>query len=108
MTTKNKKPQIPAQRIDTARHEIISAMTGAALSAKEISSIVSISEKDVHSHLEHIKRTLHTEGKTLIVTPSRCKKCGFVFKRRERFTKPGKCPECKGTSIEEPLFRVDG
>lgn len=59
MTTKNKKPQMPTQRVDTVRHEIISAITGAALSAKEISSIVGISEKDVSPHLEHIKLTLH-------------------------------------------------
>ncbi|MFQ5354706.1 MAG: transcriptional regulator [Thermodesulfobacteriota bacterium] len=108
MTNKKKKPHIPAQRIDTARHEIISAISDAALSVKEISSTVGISEKDVYAHLEHIKRTLHAEGMSLIVRPSECRKCGFVFKKRERFTKPGKCPQCKGTSIEEPLFRVDG
>jgi hypothetical protein len=82
-------------------------LRGTDLSAKEISAIVGIPEKAVYSHLEHIKRTLHAEGHTLIVRPSECKRCGFVFRKRERFTKPGKCPACKGTSIEEPMFRID-
>jgi len=104
----HKKPQIPAERADTTRHAIIEALRGAELSVKEISAMVGIPEKAVYSHLEHIKRTLHAEGRVLVVRPSECRKCGFVFRKRERFTKPGKCPACKGTSMEEPVFRIEG
>lgn len=108
MTTGKKRPPMPADKMDTTRRDIISAMTGRDISAKEISAIVGIPEKEVYAHLEHIRRSLHAEGHALIVRSSECRKCGFVFKKRERLTKPGKCPVCKGTSIEGPLFRVEG
>jgi len=108
MTIRNKKPLTPADKMDTARHEIIGAMTGRDISAREISAIAGILEKEVYAHLEHIRRSLHAEGRTLIITFSSCRKCGFVFRKRERLTRPGKCPACKGTSIEGPFFRVEG
>jgi predicted Zn-ribbon and HTH transcriptional regulator len=100
---KIKEPRIPPERHGTIRQEIISVLEGNTLSAKEISGLVGISEKDVYAHLEHVERSLK---KDLVITPARCKKCGFVFKKRERLTKPGRCPVCKGQSIEEPLFSV--
>jgi hypothetical protein len=40
------------------------------------------------------------------VTPAECRKCGFVFQKREKLKKPGKCPICRSESIEEPLFGI--
>jgi len=65
--------------------------------------MVGIPEKEVYAHLEHVQRSLK---KDLAITPARCKKCGFVFRKRDRLTKPGRCPVCKGQSIEEPMFSV--
>ncbi len=76
------------------------------LSAKEISMDIGIREKDVYQHLEHIQQTLRQETCQLIVEPAICKLCGFIFKKRTRLTKPGKCPLCKGSSIEEPRFSL--
>jgi hypothetical protein len=67
---------------------------------------VGIPEKDVHGHLRHIRETLHRSGRNLNVTPAECVKCGFVFRKRERLTKPGRCPVCHGESIHAPLFSV--
>ncbi len=108
MSDKDKRPSVPSQRFDTVRHEITQAITDVCLSAKEISADVGVAEKEVYPHLERIKKTLHTEGHTLRITPAECKKCGFVFTKRTRFTKPGKCPICRGTSIEAPLFCIEG
>ena len=58
MKNKPKKPPVPAERYDTVRQEIISALTGQTLSAKEISPMVKASEKEVYSHLEHIQKTI--------------------------------------------------
>lgn len=77
-------------------------------SAKDISREAGIPEKDVYGHLEHIRKSLKSLKQAgLRVTPAECKKCGFVFKKRERLTKPGKCPVCRGTSILEPLFSIE-
>ncbi len=102
---KPKKPPVPVERYDTVRQEIISALTGQTLSAKEISPLVKASEKDIYSHLEHIQKTIKQEH-ALIITPAECRKCGFVFKKRDRLKKPGKCPACRGESIQEPLFSI--
>jgi predicted Zn-ribbon and HTH transcriptional regulator len=89
---------------DTVRHEITAILEGGPVSARDISGQVGIPEKDVYGHLEHIRETLHRRGGQLEVTPAECVKCGFVFNKRERLTKPGRCPVCRGESIHAPLF----
>lgn len=103
-----KKPFIPAERRETIRQNIISILRGHRgqnLSAKGISAHVSASEKQVYEHLGHIRQTIKKEYQ-LIITPAECKKCGFIFKKRERLKKPGKCPVCRSESILEPLFSI--
>jgi predicted Zn-ribbon and HTH transcriptional regulator len=106
MRKKAKEPAVPQERADTVRHEIISALEGRTLSAKEISASVRIPEKEVYGHLDHIHKTMTRRDRHLVVTPAQCLKCGFVFKKRERLTKPGRCPVCHGELIEEPLFSI--
>ncbi len=102
-----KEPSIPAAVHDTARREIIAALREGERSARELSSEIGISERDVYSHLEHIRKTMSASGGQLLVTPAECKKCGFVFSKRERLKRPGKCPVCRGESIHEPLFSIE-
>lgn len=106
MKTKSKEAFIPAEREDTIRHTIIFLLDGQSLSAKEISADVKVSEKEVYGHLEHIKKTLSKSGHNMIITPSECNKCGFIFKKRDRLKKPGKCPVCSSESISAPLFSI--
>lgn len=102
-----KNPPIPAQRLATIRRQIVDQLAGTFLSAKEISAEVGIPEKEVAHHLEHIRHSLEAEGRHLRVIPSSCKTCGFVFKKRERPRRPGKCPVCRGEAIEPPQFGVE-
>lgn len=97
---------MPAERHETIRHEILALLTDQTLSAKDISAEVHIPEKDVYGHLEHIERSMHATGHHLTVIPAECEKCGFVFKKRERLKKPGRCPVCKEEKIQEPLFSI--
>jgi len=104
-----KKPKetfIPPERQETIRHKIISVLEGQALSAKEISSKVMVPEKEVYEHLEHIQKSLNKRERNLIITPAECKKCSFVFRKRDRLKKPGKCPVCRSELISEPLFSI--
>jgi predicted Zn-ribbon and HTH transcriptional regulator len=89
---------------DTVRHEIAVVLAGGPVSARDISGRVGIPEKDVYGHLEHIRETIHRSGARLDVIPAECVKCGFVFSKRERLTKPGRCPVCRSESIHAPLF----
>ncbi len=103
--SKAKEPFVPAEQHDTLRHEIVSLLDGHELSAREISETIGIAEKDVYGHLEHIQ--MHKRDLRLAITPAACRKCGFVFRKRERLKKPGRCPVCRGELIREPLFSIE-
>jgi predicted Zn-ribbon and HTH transcriptional regulator len=103
---KIKGPFIPEERHETVRRQIISTLKSGLVSAKDISSEVRIPEKEVYEHLEHIRKTMNKRDRQLDVAPAECVKCGFVFSKRERLKKPGKCPVCKGELIREPLFSL--
>ncbi|MBE9502796.1 MAG: transcriptional regulator [Proteobacteria bacterium] len=107
MKIKNKKPFVPVEREETIRKGIISILrSGNSVSAKDLSIDVSMSEKDVYSHLEHILKTVHHKGEKLIITPAKCRECGFIFRKRSRLKKPGRCPICHSEFIEEPLYTI--
>lgn len=103
---REKKPPVPSSRQNTIRRQIQDVLEQETLSARDISAAVGIPEKDVYGHLEHLQRSLHRENRRLDVTPAQCRKCGFVFTKRSRLSRPGKCPICRSESIEEPLFVV--
>ncbi len=106
MKEKPLKPFVPVERHETIRQKIISLLESNTLSAKDISVEIGISEKEAYEHLEHIQRTINKRNQTFVVTPAECKKCGFVFRKRERLKKPGRCPVCKNESVREPLFSI--
>jgi predicted Zn-ribbon and HTH transcriptional regulator len=106
MKIKSKEPSLPAEKHETLRQSIIHILENQTLSAKDISAHISIPEKEVCDHLEHIQKTINTKLKTLDIVPAECNKCGFIFKKRERLKKPGRCPICRGESIIEPLFTI--
>ena len=101
---KVKGPFIPREEHATVRQAITTLLERDTLSAREISAAVRIPEKEVLDHLEHIRTATHKSGQQLHLTPAVCKKCGFEFRKRERLTRPGKCPVCRGEQIAEPLY----
>lgn len=106
MKDKPKQPFIPPEKHDTLRREILSLLADRTLSARDISAEIGISQKEVLHHLEHIRMMTRNSGERLLIHPATCKKCGFEFVKRDRLTKPGKCPVCRSEQIEEPLFSV--
>ena len=108
MKDKLKEPAVPHAMHDTVRKELIAALMEGPASARDLSAAAAIREREVDGHLEHIRKSLSATGHRLIVTPAECKKCGFVFSKRDKLKRPGKCPACKGESIREPLFSIDG
>lgn len=106
MKNKSKKPFVPDDRLETVRKNIMSALEEQPLTAREISGTVRIPEKSVFDHLLHIQKTINRKGLILSIKPSECKQCGFVFKKRDKLKKPGKCPKCRNESITEPFFSI--
>ncbi|RNC71762.1 MAG: transcriptional regulator [Desulfuromonadales bacterium] len=101
-----RKPFIPRTAQDTIRHAVIDLLREQTLSAKELSAEVHIPEKEVYGHLEHIRLSIHAVGAILEITPAECRRCGFVFTKRDRLTPPGKCPVCRHEAILEPQFTI--
>jgi len=106
MKQKPRKPTIPRPALETVRHTVIDLIRDQPLSAMEISSQAHITVKEVYSHLEHIRLSIHASGGFLEVTPAECRSCGFVFVKRDRLTPPGKCPLCRHETILEPLYFI--
>lgn len=97
-------PRAPSERGETVRQSIAAALRGPALSAREISEIVRIPEREVGEHLTHLARSLAAEGARLEIEPPGCKACGFVFEAR--VGRPSRCPKCKSERLSAPRFRI--
>ncbi|MBU0729806.1 MAG: transcriptional regulator [Proteobacteria bacterium] len=100
------KQESDRERLQTVRQEIVDLLMAKEMNARDISQEVSIREKDVYKHLDHIARTAVTHGQKLVVRPSCCYDCGFVFSERSRLTRPGRCPQCKKSHIAPPVFTI--
>jgi len=107
MRERPRKPIVPHAMHDTVRQEIIAELLEGPCSARDVSAAVGIPERDVCGHLEHIRKTIASSGRHLVMVPAECKKCGFVFSKREKLRRPGKCPLCRGESISEPHFVIE-
>jgi predicted Zn-ribbon and HTH transcriptional regulator len=106
MKNEIKRERVPPSAHDTVRHELVSLLSAGTFSGKGLSGLIGISEKEVYEHLEHVRKSLGS-GMRLVITPAECRRCGFVFSKRERLRKPGRCPVCRAESISEPLFAVE-
>ena len=92
--------------METIRQQIIGLLSEEEMSAIDLSQELGIREKEVYEHLPHIAHSVAARGKELVILPSECLKCGYVFKDRKRFTRPGRCPQCKGTHLQRPTYEI--
>ena len=90
----------------TIRQQIIELLTEQELDARELSGEVGVKEKEVYDHLAHIARSLAAKGSKLVIRPSECLQCGYVFKDRRRFTRPGRCPRCRESHLTSPRYHI--
>ena len=96
----------PSERHETVRQAIAGELEQEELTTAELSTRIGIREKEVVGHLEHLERSLPHAGKQLLVVAAECRACGFVFRKRERLSRPSSCPKCRADRIEPPRFRI--
>jgi predicted Zn-ribbon and HTH transcriptional regulator len=87
------------------RRDLIPILLDQTLSLSGLAREVGEKPKDVLDALKHLALSSRHGDYELAVTPAECRKCGFEF-GEDKFARPGKCPQCRGTWIYEPLFSV--
>ncbi len=90
----------------TIRQQIVELLLDEEMDARDLSREVGVKEKEVYDHLNHIARSMAAKGKQLNIHPSECLNCGYVFKDRTRFTRPGRCPRCRESRLINPSFKI--
>ena len=90
----------------TIRQKIVELLSRSELDARELSQELGVQEKEVYEHLAHVARSVKAEKKKLIIHPSRCLRCGFVFVDRIRLTRPSRCPKCRRTHLQSPRYHI--
>jgi transcriptional regulator len=90
----------------TIRRTLAQLLFEGEFSARDLSRLLSIREREVYEHLPHVAKSIGNLS-TIISTPARCLDCGFVFKKRERLTTPGKCPVCRSEAVSPPLYGIN-
>jgi transcriptional regulator len=101
-----KPPPFPKERSETIRVSLRRALERGWVTAHELSADVGLREKDVAAHLSHIERSLKKDGGQFEVDPAGCLECEFIFKKRDRLTRPARCPVCNSERISPPRFRI--
>lgn len=104
---RQKESVVPEERYETLRKRIVGLLEERPCGGKEFSSYLRIPEHDVYDHLEHIRKTLNKGNIRLVFKPAYCERRGFVFRKRGKLKRPGKCPICHRESPQEPLFVVE-
>jgi predicted Zn-ribbon and HTH transcriptional regulator len=88
------------------RRQLIDLLSHEPRSVSSLARELDLTRGAVESDLRHALRSAQAAGCRVEVLPARCKTCGFVFDE-DRLTKPGRCPQCKGSRLYEPMIRID-
>jgi predicted Zn-ribbon and HTH transcriptional regulator len=72
----------------TIREQIIQGLETKPMTARDLSKVLHISEKEVYAHMPHVEKSISQLKKKIKTNPCCCLKCGFEFKNRKNFKKP--------------------
>ena len=73
--------------------------------SSSIAHELKLTRDEVEDHLKHLLRSARTAEQDVRIEPARCRSCGYTFSQ-DKISKPGKCPECRGTRLYEPLIQI--
>lgn len=74
--------------------------------ASSLARELRLDRADIEDELRHMIRSARAAGHRVTVEPARCKTCGFTF-GDDKLTKPGRCPQCRGSRLFEPRLRLE-
>ena len=88
----------------TRRQHLVDRLSRGPSTVHELAAELGVQIKTIVEDLEHVRRSLR--DRKLVMVPARCLSCGFVFSKRERFTAPSRCPECRSEHTDEPELSI--
>jgi predicted Zn-ribbon and HTH transcriptional regulator len=99
----------------TFRKALLDILSAQPRSVSSIARELGMKRADVEEDLQHAIRSAraalrHGSGpaaRRVIIEPARCRSCGFTF-GEDKLSKPGKCPQCRGTWLYEAQIHVEG
>ncbi|HMJ81982.1 MAG TPA: ArsR family transcriptional regulator, partial [Vicinamibacterales bacterium] len=89
----------------TLRRDLVTLLSVQPRSVSSIAREMGLDRGDVEDHLRHAIRSARAAGHRVIVEPAKCRQCGFTF-GDDKLSKPGKCPECRGTRLYEAQISI--
>ncbi len=89
----------------TIRKVILEILRARDVTSRQLAEQLGIKEREVLEHLPHVQRSLGKKC-SLIVDPARCLHCDYVFKKRERLNRPGRCPVCRSENVVPPILGI--
>jgi predicted Zn-ribbon and HTH transcriptional regulator len=90
----------------TLRRHMMALLHEQERDARDLAQALGLKEKEVYEHLAHVERSVTAAGGKFIVNPSHCLLCGYVFEKRRKLTRPSRCPHCRRSKLQSPLFRI--
>jgi predicted Zn-ribbon and HTH transcriptional regulator len=87
------------------RKALADFLLDAPMTVAELARLAQVPLRDVVADLRHLDKSLRHGDRRLVVHPAACRKCDFTF-GPDKLTRPGKCPECRGTWITDPKVEV--
>jgi predicted Zn-ribbon and HTH transcriptional regulator len=88
------------------RKDLIDLLLDHPMSVHQLAETLEERPKDIEDDIRHLIKSLRNLPYRAHITPARCRNCDFHFSK-DKLHKPGKCPLCKGTWIEEPLIEIN-
>ena len=89
----------------TFRRELLAVLIAEPRSVSSLARELGLARREIEDDLRHLIRSARAAGHRIVVEPARCRACGFEFDE-DKLSKPGKCPECRGTRIYEAQIRI--
>jgi predicted Zn-ribbon and HTH transcriptional regulator len=88
------------------RRDLLPLLQAEPRSVSSLARQLGMPKRDVEDGLHHLIRSVRASGHRVVIEPAVCRSCGFTF-GEDKLSKPGKCPECRGTRILEAQIRID-
>ena len=90
----------------TLRQDLIALLRETPMDLCDIAAALGLREREAADHLAHAARTIKSQGGDLQITPAYCRQCDFEFRKHGRFTRPGRCPQCRSNRVQGAIYFI--